>query len=152
MARRDPRRNISRVDASPDRTTKTAGWEVRLQRNRVKHTRFFADSTYGGKLAALREAKLYRDDVESSFTKMNVAEKSESPSVRNQSGVVGVRRHQQKDRCGEFVYHYWVWVAQWTDGRGRRRTRSFSVQKYGEDEAFRLACEAREIGVAKAKR
>lgn len=152
MARRNPRRNISRVETSPERNEATGGWEVRMQRQRVKHSRFFSDAAYGGKLASLREAKQFRDEIESALTKMNVEQKSESPSSRNQSGIVGVRRHQQKDRHGDFEYHYWVWIAQWTDGHGRRRTRTFAVEKFGEDEAFRLACEAREIGVAKAKR
>lgn len=152
MARRNPRRNISRIETPSAANEVNGGWEVRMQRQRSKYSRFFADSVYGGKLAALREAKSYRDELELTLSKMTVEQKSFTPSVRNQSGVVGVRRHRQKDRHGDFEYHYWVWVAQWTDGHGRRRTRSFSVEKYGESEAFRLACEARESGISKAKR
>ncbi|MEL7499448.1 MAG: AP2/ERF family transcription factor [Planctomycetota bacterium] len=123
-----------------------------MQRQNIKRSRFFADSIYGGKLAALRAAKLFRDKLEASLSKMTVEQKSQAPSVRNQSGIVGVRRHRQKDRRGDFEYHSWTWVAQWTDGHGKRKTRSFAVEKYGEDEAFRLACESRDNGVANAKR
>ena len=83
---------------------------------------------------------------------MSVGEKSLSPSARNRSGVVGVRLHEQVDRRGEFEYHSWSWVAQWTDGHGRRRTKSFAVEKFGDVEAFRLAWQARKEGVDKAGR
>lgn len=147
MARRNPRRNITRIE-----TASSCGWEVRMQRHRKKVSRYFADAIYGGKLAALREAKVFRDELEATQEKMTVAEKSQSVSQRNRSGIVGVRYHQQKDRRGDYEYFYGVWIAQWTDGHGRRRTRSFSVEKYGNEEAYRLACEAREAGVASAKR
>ena len=83
---------------------------------------------------------------------MTVEERSLRPSARNSSGVVGVRLHQQVDRRGAFEYHSWSWVAQWTDGRGRRRTKSFAVEKFGDVEAFRLAWQARKDGVEKAGR
>ena len=152
MARRNPRRNISRIETPTEGGGVNGGWEVRLQRHYVRYSRYFADSIFGGKLAALRQAKIYRDDLEASFQKMTVADKAHHPSARNQSGVVGVRKHQQSDRRGDFVYHSWCWIAQWTDGHGRRKTRSFSVEKHGDDEAFRLACEARSQGVSNAKR
>ena len=101
---------------------------------------------------ALQQAKKLRDDIEAKTKKYTVAEMSARPSKRNKSGVVGVRLHKQIDRKGEFEYHYWYWVAQWTDGHGKRRTKSFSVHQHGEDEAYRLACEARETGVNSAKR
>lgn len=152
MGRRNPRRNITRVESESHSGRCHGGWEVRIQRQRIKRSRYFADAIYGGKLAALREAKKHRDQLEVELGKMNVAQRATTPSIRNHSGVVGVRRHQQKDRRGDFVYLSDCWIAQWTDGHGRRKTRSFSVGKFGEDEAFRLACEARDAGVATANR
>ena len=110
------------------------------------------DRKFGGRRAALRAAKEFRDELEEKYSKYTVEELAESPSKRNKSGVVGVRLHQQVDQRGDYEYHYWYWVAQWTDGRGRRRTRSFSVHQHGDDEAFRLACQARADGVAAANR
>ena len=123
-----------------------------MQRRGEKTEKFFSDFAYEGKRAALQAAKEFRDQLEQQYRKYTVKELSAQPSIRNRSGVVGVRLHHQKDRRGDFEYQYWYWVAQWTDGRGRRRTRSFSVHQHGEDEAFRLACEARRKGVGLAKR
>ncbi len=123
-----------------------------MQRRGKKYEKFFSDLNFGGKRAALHAAKEYRDELEQRHKKMTVRQSANKPSVRNQSGLVGVRLHQQVDRRGEFEYTYWYWVAQWTDGRGRRRTKSFSVHQYGDDEACRLAREARAKGVRKAKR
>lgn len=151
MARRNPRRNISRV-VPADRNGKSSGWMVRMQRKRDKFHRFFSDSVFGGNRAALQAAKEYRDELELDTEKLNTEERSQTPSTRNKSGVVGVRLHRQKDIRGTYEYQYWYWVAQWIDGRGRRRTRSFSIHNYGDDKAYRLACKARRDGVASAHR
>ena len=149
MARRNPRRNLSRLEADDRRG---GGWQVRMQRQGQRFTRYFADSTFGGKLAALRQAKAFRDQVELDYPSMDVAERARTPPANNRSGIVGVRLHRQKDRRGDYDYYHWCWVAQWTDGHRRRRTRSFSIQKYGDREAYRLACRARREGVASSGR
>ena len=152
MARKNPRRNISRIETSSRSGKVYGGWEVRMQRRGERIEKFFSDLNHGGKRAALQAAKTYRDEVDLQYRKYTVKELSERPSLRNRSGVVGVRLHQQKDRRGEFEYYYWYWVAQWTDGHGRRRTRSFSIHRHGDEEAYRLAYEVRAKGVAQAKR
>ena len=152
MARKSPRRNISRLEKLNSAGQTVGGWEVRMQRHREKQSKFFSDSIFGGKLAALRAAKEFRDELEQEADKMTVEERSLRPSARNSSGVVGVRLHEQVDRRGAFEYHSWSWVAQWTDGHGRRRTKSFAVEKFGDVEAFRLAWQARKNGVEKAGR
>ena len=123
-----------------------------MQRRGKKTEKFFSDNKYGGKRAALDAAKKFRDELEKASRKYSVKELSQRPSRRNKSGVVGVRLHEQIDIRGEYEYHYWYWIAQWTDGLGRRRTKSFSVHTHGDEEAFRLACEARRKGVSHAKR
>jgi len=152
MARKNPRRNVSRIETINQNGKVHGGWQVRMQRRGEKIEKFFSDFAYGGKRPALQAAKQLRDRLEEQFRKYTVRELSNRPSTRNRSGIVGVRLHQQKDRRGEFEYQYWYWVAQWTDGRGRRRTKSFSVHQYGDDEAFRLAYSARLRGVNQAKR
>jgi hypothetical protein len=152
MARKNPRRNISRIETTSTTGKKYVGWGVRMQRRGKKTERFFSDNGYGGNRAALQVAKEFRDDLEVELRKFTTKELSFKPSVRNQSGIVGVRLHQQKDMRGEYEYHYWYWVAQWTDGRGRRKTRSFSVHQHGDEEAYRLACDARRKGVSQANR
>lgn len=152
MARKNPRRNISRIETVGDNGKVYGGWEVRLQRRGRKTEKFFSDNSFGGKRAALQAAKEFRDSLEASLRGYTVEELAQRPSRRNRSGVVGVRLHHQKDVRGDFEYHYWYWVAQWTDGHGKRRTKSFSCHTYGEQEAYRLACEARQEGIRQAKR
>lgn len=152
MARRNPRRNISRVETLNSNGRVNGGWHVRIQRRGRKFEKYFSDAALGGKRAALQLAKKHRDALERRFRKYSVSELSNQPSVRNRSGVVGVRLHQQKDHRDNYEYYYWYWVAQWTDGHGRRRTKSFSVHAFGDKEAYRLACEARSEGVKQAKR
>jgi len=152
MARKNPRRNISRIETINKDGKVYGGWEVRMQRQGVRFEKFFSDINHGGKRAALQAAKDHRDALESYYQKASVKQLAKKTSVRNRSGVVGVRLHKQKDRRGEFEYQYWFWVAQWTDGNGNRKSRSFSIHQYGDDEAYRLAVEARSTGVSKAKR
>lgn len=152
MARKNPRRNISRIETESANGKTYGGWEVRMQRRKRKMARFFSDLNFGGKRAALQAAKAYRDSLERYNRKYTVNDLAENPSKRNRSGLVGVRLKQQKDQRGEFEFTYWYWVAQWTDGRGKRRTKSFSVEKHGDEEACRLACEAREKGVSQSRR
>lgn len=152
MARKHSMRNISRIDTYGKNGKNYGGWEVRFQRKGEKIEKFFSDNGYGGKRAALAEAKEFRDELEKKHKRYTVEELAQTPSQRNKSGVVGVRLHQQIDERGDYEYHYWYWVAQWTDKRGRRRTRSFSIHQYGDDEAYRLACEARKEGVKTADR
>lgn len=54
----------------------------------------------------------------------------------NKSGVTGV--HFKKNRCGSTH-----WSATWRDASHKSRSKSFMIGKYGNDEAFRLACEYR---------
>ena len=152
MAAKNPRRNVSRIETVGPSGKTYGGWEVRIQRRGEKTEKFFSDNGHGGKSKALRAAKAFRDKLESQLRPYTVAELSDKPSVRNQSGTVGVRLHQQKDVRGDYEYHYWYWVAQWTDQKGKRRTKSFSVHQHGDEEAYRLACAARKKGVQEAAR
>lgn len=56
-------------------------------------------------------------------------------SKLNKSGVTGVHYEDGKNPR---------WRAEWLEQDGRSKTKSFSVKKYGYDEAFRLACFHRE--------
>lgn len=152
MARKNPRRNISRTETRSGTGKVYGGWQVRFQCRGKTTTKYFSDNLFGGQRKALLAAKNYRDSLEKVSRKYSVRELSRVPSVRNRSGVVGVRRHKQVDLRGDYEFHYWFWVAQWTDGHGRRKTRSFAVGVFGEDEAFRLAKEARRKGVHQANR
>jgi len=152
MPRKNPRRNISRIDLSAANGSEHGGWEVRMQRKGKRFEKFFADGQFGGRRAALQAAKSFRDALERRHQRYTVEEMARQPSVRNKSGIVGVRRTVQIEETDDYVYTYAFWIAQWTDGKGKRKTRSFSVDKYGEDEAYQRAVQARASGVSHAKR
>ncbi len=154
MPRKDPRRNIARIENTDARGNVRRGWLVRVQRRGEKTEKFFSDSLLGGNRVALNAAKAYRDELEARSRHFTLAELAEEPSLRNRSGVVGVRLHRQKDRRGDYdyEYQYWYWVAQWIDGHGQRKSKSFSVHHHGDEEAYQMAVAAREKGVRQARR
>jgi hypothetical protein len=68
----------------------------------------------------------------------------------NRSGVVGVCRYcasETRDLPEE--KQRWFWVASWPLPDGRRKRVKFSVKKYGEDGAFRMAMDARSAALGK---
>lgn len=58
----------------------------------------------------------------------------------NRSGVLGVSRWETTRRGNQKVE---MWRAVAINQQGKQVIKTFSIKKYGEDEAFRLACEAR---------
>lgn len=142
MSGDDYRPGITRLDQV---SVATHGWQVRLQRKGVRHGRFFSDSAWGGREAALEQAVRFRDRLLARLERQNVdciASPSSHtlPASRNRSGVVGVARIVQRGDKG-VEYHFWQ--ASWTTSEGQRKTVRFSVLKYGEELALTLACEAR---------
>lgn len=143
---------MTRIDP-PSRSSRLAGgWLVRFQRQGEKTSVFFADSTYGGKRKSLNAAKEYRDATEAATRKFTISEMANTPSRRNSSGIVGVRLQCETKTYNGNPRQYWSWIAQWIDGHGNRKTRSFSVHQYGDELAYEKAVEARRKGVAQAKR
>jgi hypothetical protein len=71
-----------------------------------------------------------------------------SLNIRDGSGRVNPnnKRIQKNNKSGvKGVYQTGnYWVAQWSNGNGKRSRRTFSISKYGEEEAFKMACECRE--------
>lgn len=61
-------------------------------------------------------------------------------NIKNKSGVTGVSLHEDVRRNPSVD----AWVANWKNLDNKLVTKSFSINKYGYDEAFRLACEWRE--------
>ncbi len=59
--------------------------------------------------------------------------------ITNTSGVLGVSKNSSIVKG----ITYERWVAQWKTVDGKPKLKSFSIKKYGEYEAFKLACEFR---------
>lgn len=151
MPRPKPRRNISRIDLSTA-SGRYGGWEVRMLRRGKQISKFFSDARFGGNRAALNAAKQFRDEIDQANRPMTVRERATNPSKRNRSGIVGLRLDRRIERRGEYEYRYTFWIAQWTDGKGQRKTRAFSVDRHGAREAYRKALHARRQGLRRACR
>lgn len=119
------------------------GWWVRLQCRGEKFSKFFKDSHYGGKTAALRAAREHYRELVRENPKRSRQENAEMKTVRT-GKIIGVRRIEQS----RFGHSYEVWQARWSPRKYTRRVRTFSIEKYGEREAKRLAIEARLQGLA----
>lgn len=134
----DPNYAITRIDL-PD--AGTHGFQVRLQRRGVKYGKFFADRVHGNPQLALRAARQWRDTLLDKIAdRARVCERS----PRNSSGVVGVSKITVVTANGT---SYQFWQATWSPTPGQRRCVKFSIKRYGNQQAFQLAVEARIEGI-----
>ncbi len=133
-----PNYAIARIDLPGQRTH---GWQVRLQRRGKKYAKFFSDSAFGGPRIALVNAREFRDQL---ISKLEDQAKNQAricnQSSRNSSGVVGVSKISITAANGN-TYHFWQ--ATWSPQPGKRCCVKFSIQRYGESQAFELAVQAR---------
>lgn len=121
----------------------THGWQVRLQRRGTKYAKYFGDRVHGGPEHALLAARNWRDQLLDEIEKDEQARIC-SKSPRNRSGVVGVSKVSVVTNGATYEF----WQATWSPETGQRRCVKFSIRRYGDREAFRLAVIAREEGVA----
>jgi len=130
--------------------SRTHGWLVTIQRRGIIYRKHFSDGVYGGKQKSFNAAKSYRDEVVANFPPFSMREYSNIVKKNNRSGVVGVCRYcasETRDMPEE--KQRWFWVASWPLPDGRRKRVKFSVKKYGEDGAFKMALKARKDALKK---
>lgn len=150
--------NISRIDQDSKTLGKAGqhGWWVRLQRAGNKHHHFFTDNKYGGKEDALAAATIFRDALKSQYIENAHTEITltgqRKKNLRNKSGVSGVNRSSSTNLRNGKRYRYFIWQAHWPAENGTTKTKSFSINKNGEEGAFQLALQARKQGIANYKR
>jgi len=136
MARSKPT-GASRVDRPANGAV---GWLMRIRRGDVFVQEFFSDAVHGGKRAAQRAARERYAELAQELPAPKTSEGA--MSVRNSSGVVGVRLAKEgSNAAGEPRESY---VASWRES-GRDRTVRFSCSAFGKRKAFQLACLAREL-------
>lgn len=124
-------KGITRIDHPAKRTF---GYFVRVTWNKQRRSKFFSDSVYGDRLAALVAALEWRNATERELGKPRT-ERQVIGVSRTNTGIVGVRRTVKDGRE--------VYEATWRDGNRIRRT-SYSIAKHGERRALSLARRARE--------
>ena len=121
------------------------GWQVRLQRRGEKFSRFYKDSDYKSKDTALRSARRFYNQLCKENPKSTRQDHAQRKTART-GEIVGVRRLLKVDkRWGGNIYE--VWEAKWSQEKYQRRVKTFSIEKYGEEQAKRLAIEARRQGL-----
>jgi hypothetical protein len=124
---------------------------VVISRKRKTYFRSFSDRTYGGKNKALAAAKRYRDEILSKYPPMTLRAYCSILKRNNKSGISGVCRYviNENDPKGGEPRPYWI--ARWSPAPRKSKLKKFSVKKYGEEEAFRLAVLARKRALKQLK-
>lgn len=117
----------------------TAGWMMRIQRQKVLTQEYFSDGVYGSKNKARIAAEARYQEL---VKKLPPVIRGGTKSVRNTSGKVGVRLAVVKGRLPDsnILESY---VAFWRVD-GVDYTTQFGCMKYGKRGAFRRASIARD--------
>lgn len=124
---------ISRIEAKPGIWC----WSVNFRRRGKAHYKSFYDLQSGGSRKALAAAIQWRDSQLAKTQTLSKREFHQLVRTNNQSGVPGVQFIQPKTQpLGS-------WQARLKLSDGKELTRTFAVGKYGFDDAYRLAVEAR---------
>jgi len=116
-------------------------WRVQYARGLAKPISvYFGDATYGGREEALAEAQRFRDQVVAQQNGEALREQRRNVRHKDKTApYVGINLHVDRKR-GRAIYL--SWRASYME-RDQPRSRSWSVIKYGYEEAFRLASEYR---------
>jgi len=124
------------------------GWWVRLRSAHIQ--KVFSDLAHGSKSRSLKAAIKFRDACIRDLAKrgMPIGRKPKghhkNPTIRNRTGFVGVhyviRRSNDGSRNKSYIGSYYP-------QRYKHLVRSFSVNKYGEKRALKLAIAFRQEGL-----
>lgn len=131
-------KGVIRIDSDS-----THGWQVRVYRDGKTYSKLFSDRKHGGLREAFEAAKEYRESLVEEVAQLPALPKRRRlvrSNKGNTSGVIGISRTFKRDRRG--IRHE-VYAVSWNPEPGVARGTSFSIKRYGEDTAFRLACELR---------
>lgn len=144
--------NIFRLDkhqqTGPASRGSTHAWQVRVLRDKKHHSKSFSDSKYGSYEASLEAAKQYRDQLcEELGIEINgsVNVLRDTLGSNNRTGIPGVNRSESLESNAEIRE---VWQTTWPSETEKVETASFSIRRFGEIGAMRLAIERRMEGVS----
>jgi hypothetical protein len=139
---------ITRIDHDKNRTH---SWVVVISRKRKTYFRSFSDRTYGGKNRALAAAKRYRDEILATYPPMTLRAFCSILKSNNKSGISGVCRYVSNENNPKGGEPRPYWVARWSPEPRKTKCKKFSIEKYGEEEAFHLAVLARQRALKQLK-
>lgn len=127
-------KGISRIDSGS-----THGFFVRGYRNQKTYSKLYSDRKCGGKGKALTLAKEYRDELHEELEAMPKVPRQRrivTSDSRNTTGELGVSRSTKTGPNGTKHECYSV---SWRPEPGVHKCTSFSIKKYGEKKAFKMA-------------
>jgi hypothetical protein len=131
-------KGVIRIDSDS-----THGWQVRVYRHGKTYSKLFSDRKCGGRDEAFAQAIAFRDELEEEVMAMPEAEPKRRfirHNKNNVTGVLGISRTFKRDRHGR---RHEVYAVSWNPEPGTARGTSFSIAKYGEETAFKMACRLR---------
>lgn len=138
-------RGVRRLD---HKSSRTHGWTATLRRRSGSCGRFFSDRRHHGRKAAYRAAVTWLRIQEAKFPRLSRLSRARVLRRNNRSGTAGVYRWPADGRDVPTAY----WAAQWVvRPNDKPRRRKFSVGRYGEERAKRLAMRARRHGEREIK-
>lgn len=123
-------------------------YRVSLRRAGQTVAKLFRAREYGGARQALEAARRWRDQMAQALEPETKQTYSQRLMVHNTSGCAGVYLKRQITKRNGVEYEYLHWQAQSPAGAKPWRSRSFSVDRYGYDQAYELAVQARDELVA----
>ncbi len=127
-------KGISRIDSGS-----THGWFVRAYKNGKTYSKLFSDGKWKGSPEALIAARQHRDSLSDRLAKIPTKPRGRRivfRDSRNTTGVLGVSRSVKHTPIGAVSESYAV---TWRPEPGVQKCTSFSINKYGEEKAFKLA-------------
>lgn len=138
-------KGISRIDSEHNHTH---GWYVRIRQNGKVKSKFFSDRKYGGITKALMKARRhYKKEMQEVFQETLGSIPDRIPqriivtkNKNNNTGIIGVQRIERRNASGSI---YRAFRVCWTEKSGKARTKFFSIEKHGEQNAFEMAREFR---------
>jgi len=121
------------------------GWFARVYlKSQVYANKYFNDNKYGGKRKSLQAAKAYLEETIAERNKKHPeavnARRRVISDVRNKTGIIGISRTKIHTNSGNDSEFFQV---TWRPRKNVVRTKSFSINKYGEIEALHLAWKIR---------
>lgn len=138
MARSKANKGISRIDSGS-----THGWFVRGYRNGKTYSKLFSDRKCGGKGKAQKLAKEYSAELNAELEAIPKRPRQRRIVVsdsRNTTGELGVSR---TTKIGPNGTKHECYSVSWRPEPGMQKCTSFSIKKYGEKKAFKMAVDHR---------
>lgn len=143
--------NIFRIDkvGSNKKKGETHGWQVRIQRDNKPTSKFFSDNRFPSKDLALEAAQKFRDEMYEILGISSPGEHfkiSDELASNNSSGIVGVHRSEY---LTDTTAIYSCWQTTFPNIDEGIETKKFSISRYGEIGALKMAVEFRLEGISK---